>query len=101
MTIQLAVGTAPANSPDVVIAPGSSLAVYLVPPTGIAIDPFNVAAYSIAIDRKSDGGDYNEILKLSDQMRALILYGAGTFRFRREQQDQPVGVETEGAGGGV
>lgn len=75
----LAVGTSATNSSDVVVAAGSQLTVCLKDAAGPAV----VAEASVDILLKDDAGQYFSIATLTGLKPALVIAGAGTYRFSR------------------
>jgi hypothetical protein len=83
----LAVGSGAANSADVVIAAGSTLTVALKDATG------PVADGRVQIFLKGDSGQYWNIGELSSSgTGALVIIGAGTYRFSRVAESPACGV---------
>ena len=75
----LAVGTTAANSDDVVVAAGTPLTVSLKDAAGPAVDPGAL----VNILLKDDANEYFKVAQLDRGRPALIIDGAGTYRFSR------------------
>jgi hypothetical protein len=75
----LAVGTTTANSSDVVVAAGAQLSVCLKDAAGPAV----LGGALVHISLKDDAGQYFRIGVLRSADPAVILAGAGTYRFSR------------------
>lgn len=75
----LAVGTTAANSSDVVVAAGTPLTVCLKDAAG----PKVVSTARVNILLKDDAGEYFVIDKLGSERPAVVINGAGTYRFSR------------------
>lgn len=85
----LAVGTADANSADVVIAAGDALTVSLKDTAGPIVD------YGCIVDilLKDDSGQYFRVDTLSAYKQAVVISAAGTYRFaRRNRAGKSCGV---------
>ncbi len=74
----LAIGSTPANSGDVVIADGDQLTVCLKAAAGP-----NVGAARVAAQLKDDAAAYFTIATLNSAHPAVVIVGAGTYRFSR------------------
>lgn len=74
----LAVGTTAANSTDVTVAAGEQLTVGLKDAAGPAVGNARVE-----IQLKDDAGEYFTIATLTSSRSALVIAGAGTYRFSR------------------
>ncbi len=81
----LAVGTAAADSSDVVIAAGAQLTVSL---KGSVATPRG----EVYIKLKDDGGVYWPFARLTAEVPQVILPGAGTYRFSRIEGAGQCGV---------
>lgn len=88
----LAPTTAAANSPDQVIAAGSSLTLTLKPATGAAPLPQFTWA---SVLKKTSGGDYLSFGTLSAGEPVLVLSAAGTFRVSKPASSIAFGVEAD------
>jgi hypothetical protein len=75
----LAIGTTAANSSDVVIASGDQLTVSLKDAAGTII----AGSARVEIQIKDDAGQYFAIATLTGARPALVITGAGTYRFSR------------------
>lgn len=75
----LAAGTTAANSADVVVAAGTPLTVCLKDAAGPAVEP----GAMVNILLKDDAGQYFRVAHLDRGRPALIIDGAGTYRFSR------------------
>lgn len=75
----LAIGTADANSADVVIAAGDSLTVALKDAAGPSVE----AGATVNILLKDNSGQYFRIDTLTYQRPAVVISAAGTYRFSR------------------
>jgi hypothetical protein len=75
----LAVNTTAANSSDVTIAAGDQLTVCLKDAAGTTV----ALAARVDIQLKDDAGQYFTITTLSGGKPALVIVGAGTYRFSR------------------
>lgn len=75
----LAVGTTAADSSDVVVAAGTPLTVCLKDAAGAHVE----AGAEVRISLKDDAGLYFQIDALTGAKPALVITGAGTFRFSR------------------
>ena len=75
----LAVGTTAADSTDVVVSAGSTLAVCLKDAAGSTVDN----AARVEIQLKDDAGQYFTVATLTGGRPALVIAGAGTYRFSR------------------
>lgn len=85
----LAIGTADADSADVVIAAGDSLTVALKDAAGPAVE------YGATVDimLKDDDDAYFRIDTLTAYRPAVVIAGSGTYRFsRRNRADKSCGV---------
>jgi hypothetical protein len=78
----LAVGTADADSPDVVIAAGESLTVALKDATG----PVVASGCIVDILLRDDAGQYFLIDTLTVHQPAVVISAAGTYRFSRKNR---------------
>lgn len=76
----LAVGSSDANSADVTVEAGESLTVALKDTAGPVIS----AGCLVHLLLKDDDGQYFLIDKLSAQKPAVVIIGAGTYRFSRK-----------------
>lgn len=84
----LAPGTGAADSSDVVIASGSQLTVALKDAAG----PNSLAGASVKIRIKDDAGQYFDVDTLDAFKPAVVITGAGTYRFSRLAGGPSVGV---------
>jgi hypothetical protein len=75
----LAVGTTAADSSDVVVANGSSLAVCLKDAAG----PRVALGALVHILMKDDAGQYFRVGQLNAEKPAAVIDGGGTYRFSR------------------
>lgn len=75
----LAVGTSAANSSDVVVATGNQLTVCLKDAAGPVVGGGAV----VHILAKDDAGQYFRVDTLATSKPALVITGAGTYRFSR------------------
>lgn len=76
----LAVGTTAVDSSDVVVAAGTPLTVSLKDAAGPRVAPGAV----VEIKLKDDAGEYFWVDALNSGSKpALVIYGAGTYRFSR------------------
>lgn len=75
----LAVGTTAESSSDITVADGSPLTVALKDAAG----PKVTAYAAVHIELKDDAGAYFTIDTLTPSKPAVVIYGAGTYRFRR------------------
>lgn len=75
----LAVNTTAADSSDVVIAAGDQLTVCLKDAAGAAVEN----AAQVRISLKDDAGQYFYVDTLTGSKPALVITGAGTYRFSR------------------
>lgn len=75
----LAVGTAAADSADVVVASGTSLTVCLKDAAG----PNVLGGSGVDILLKDDAGQYFKVDGLDNMKPAVVINGAGTYRFSR------------------
>lgn len=75
----LAVGTTAVDSADVVVAAGTPLTVGLKDAAGPDISDTAIVYISL----KDDAGQYFRVDALTPAKPALIIYGAGTYRFSR------------------
>lgn len=75
----LAIGTTSADSSDVVVAAGEQLVVGLKGSAGPAVG----YGASVLVQLKTDAGTYFTIDALGGGRPALVLAGAGTYRFSR------------------
>lgn len=84
----LAIGTGVANSADVVVAAGTPITVGLKDAAGPV-----VYGGRVAIQIKADNGEYFNIDELNAPSRlALVIAGAGTYRFQRIPESPSCGV---------
>lgn len=85
----LAVGTAAADSADVVVASGSSLTVSLKDAAG----PDVLGSALVHIYLKDDAGQYFRVDSLTGAAKpAVVISGAGTYRFSRVATGASCGV---------
>lgn len=75
----LATGTTAADSSDVVVAAGTPLTVCLKDAAGPVLE----AAAEVLIELKDDAGQYFRVDVLNGSQPALVIVGAGTYRFSR------------------
>lgn len=75
----LAVGTTATDSSDVVVAAGATLTVCLKDASGAHVEP----GAEVRISLKDDGGQYFQVDSLTGSRPALVIGGAGTYRFKR------------------
>lgn len=75
----LAIGTTAESSADVTVSAGSTLTVCLKDAGGSVIGP----GASVEIQLKDDDGEYFTVAVLSAAKLALVITGAGTYRFTR------------------
>lgn len=75
----LAVNTTAADSSDVVVAAGDTLTVCLKDAAG----PGVLGGALVRISLKDDAGQYFQVDTLSGSKPALVITGAGTYRFTR------------------
>lgn len=78
----LAVGTADANSADVVIAAGASLTVCIKDAAGPVVPNGSI----VGILLKDDAGQYFQVDQLTAHRPAVVITGAGTYRFSRNNK---------------
>ncbi len=76
----LAVGTTAANSSDVTVDPGDTLTVCLKDAAGADV----ALSACVHILLKDDAGQYFRFDSLTGDKPALVLVGAGTYRFSRK-----------------
>lgn len=91
----LAVNTTAANSADIIVSANTPLLVALKGNTGpYVLTPNNIAQEaSVEIRLKDDAGQYWVFDALHTKFkRFLLLTGAGTYKFYRTANSQPVGV---------
>lgn len=75
----LSVNTTAADSSDVVVAAGTPLTVCLKDAAGVSVDN----AAQVRISLKDDAGQYFYVETLTGKKPALVIVGAGTYRFSR------------------
>ena len=76
----LAIGTSDASSADVVVAAGTPLTVCLKDAAG----PIVSGGARVQIQLKADNAEYFTIDALSQAKPAVVISGAGTYRFTRK-----------------
>lgn len=76
----LAIGTTDANSADVVVASGSQLTVCLKDADGAVVGKYA----HVQIQLKADNGQYFKVDELTFARPAVVISGAGTYRFVRK-----------------
>ena len=79
-TTILSVGTTAANSADVVVEAGTPLTVALKTAAG----PNIATSAQVDILLKDDAGQYFRVDSLTGAKRAVVINGAGTYRFSRK-----------------
>lgn len=75
----LAAGTTAADSSDVVVAAGTPLTVCLKDAAGGHVE----SGAEVRIGLKDDAGQYFQVDSLTGSKPALVIVGAGTYRFSR------------------
>lgn len=84
----LASGSGAANSADVLVEPGDSLTVALKDAAGPNVD----LQARVDILMKDDAGQYFVVERLTGAKPAVVIAGAGTFRFSRPAGSAACGV---------
>lgn len=75
----LAIGTTATSSSDVTVSSGSTLTVCLKDAAGAVVG----AGAKVEIQLKADSGEYFTVATLTGGRPALVIMGAGTYRFTR------------------
>jgi hypothetical protein len=92
----LSAGTAPRQGVEFTIPAGQSMSIFITPATGVLLDDFAVANFSVDLLRKTEAGAYfYRIDDIQNGEGSKVLYAAGTYRIDAVDIS-PITISVEG-----